>query len=230
MSAPRAVLMELEGVLVETYDARRTALLRALADDGISISALDYDDVAHGLPVRGAVRAAIASAEEHMDETGVELVALRAERYFAESAATGVMLTDGARDALAALHAVARLGLVTRAARREVEPVLDAADASFIFECIVTADDVPDRPKPDPASYLSAVGRLERRRAILPREAIALEDARSGIRSARGAGLRCLAVGSVPAFRALDADGYLPTLRGATLESLDAAGGGEGRG
>ena len=230
MSSPRAVLMELEGVIVETYEARRTALLRALADDGISITALDYDDVAHGLPVRGAVRAAIAVAEEHMDDTGLELVALRAERYFAEGMAAGVTLTDGAREGLTALHAVARLGLVTRAARREVEPVLEAADASFIFECIVTADDVPDHPKPDPASYLSAVGRLERRRAISPREAIALEDARAGIRSARGAGQRCVAVGSVPAFRALDADGYLPTLRGATLESLSAAGGGEGRG
>lgn len=230
MSAPRAVLMELEGVIVETYDARRTALLRALADDGISITALEYDDVAHGLPVRGAVRAAIAVAEEHMDDTGLELAALRAERYFAESMAAGVTLTDGAREGLAALHAVARLGLVTRAARREVEPVLEAADATFIFECIVTADDVPDHPKPDPASYLSAVGRLERRRAISVREAIALEDARAGIRSARGAGLRCVAVGSVPAFRALDADGYLPTLRGATLESLSAAGGGEGTG
>ncbi|NUQ20266.1 MAG: hypothetical protein HOQ09_04825, partial [Gemmatimonadaceae bacterium] len=82
MSSPRAVLMELEGVIVETYEARRTALLRALADDGISITALDYDDVAHGLPVRGAVRAAIAAAGEFMDDTGMELVALRAERYF----------------------------------------------------------------------------------------------------------------------------------------------------
>ena len=230
MSSPRAVLMELEGVIVETYEARRTALLRALADDGISITALDYDDVAHGLPVRGAVRAAIAAAGEFMDDTGMELVALRAERYFADLLAGGMMLTDGAREALAALHAVARLGLVTRAARREIEPMLDAAETSFLFECVVTADDVPDRPKPDPASYLSAVGRLERRRPISARETIALEDARAGIRSARGAGLRCVAVGSVPAFRALDADGYLPTLRGATLESLDAAGGGEGRG
>jgi hypothetical protein len=29
----------------------------------------------------------------------------------------------------------------------------------------------------------------------------------------------------MPAFRALDADGYLPTLRGVTLDSLDALGG-----
>ncbi|HEX2779637.1 MAG TPA: HAD hydrolase-like protein [Gemmatimonadaceae bacterium] len=226
MSVPRAVLMELEGVLLETREPRRQALLRALADDGIALNALDYDDVAHGLPVRGAVRAALAAVDEPMDATGAELLALRAERYFADSLATGILLTDGAREVLAGLHAVARLGLVTRAGRREVEPVLDAAEASFLFECIVTADDVPDHAKPDPASYLSAIGRLERRRPIAAQEAIALEDGRAGIRSAHGAGLRCLAVGDVPAFRALDADGYLPTLRGVTLEALDALSGG----
>jgi beta-phosphoglucomutase len=120
---------------------------------------------------------------------------------------------------------VTRLALVTRANRREVEPILDAADASFLFECIVTADDVGDSPKPAPAAYHSALRRLSRRRALTASDAIALEDGRAGIRAARGAGLRCLAVGNVPPFRALDADGYLPTLRGATLDSLDAVGG-----
>lgn len=225
MTSPRAVLLELEGVLVETHEVRRGALLRALAEEGITSDLVAYDDLAHGLPVRGAARALAAAAGEDVDEVAIELVALRAERHFAESLGSGIMLTEGARDALGALHGVTRLGLVTRANRREVEPILDAADASFLFECIVTADDVGDTPKPDPAAYHSAVRRLARRRAITAADAIALEDGRAGIRAARAAGLRCLAVGDVPPFRALDADGYLPTLRGATLDSLDAVGG-----
>ena len=225
MTTPRAVLLELEGVLVETHEARRDALLRALAEDGINPDLLCYDDVAHGLSVRGAARALVAAANEEVDDIAIELAALRAERHFAESIGTGMVLTDGARDALGNLHGVTRLGLVTRASRREVEPILDAADASFLFECIVTADDVGDAPKPDPAAYLSALRRLSRRRSVSAADAIALEDGRAGIRAARAAGLRCLAVGNVPPFRALDADGYLPTLRGATLDSLDAVGG-----
>jgi len=225
MTSPRAVLLELEGVLVETHEVRRAALLRALAEEGITTDLVAYDDVAHGLPVRGAVRALAAAAGEDLDEVAIELVALRAERHFAESLGTGIVLTEGARDALGALHGVTRLALVTRANRREVEPILDAADASFLFECIVTADDVGDTPKPDPAAYHAAIRRLARRRAMTAADAIALEDGRAGIRAARAAGLRCLAVGDVPPFRALDADGYLPTLRGATLDSLDAVGG-----
>lgn len=225
MTAPRAILLELEGVLVETHDARRDALLRALAEEGIGTGPVAYDDLAHGLPVRGAARALIAAAGEEIDEVAIELVALRAERHFAEAVGTGIVLTDGARDALGTLHGVTRLALVTRANRREVEPILDAADAGFLFECIVTADDVGDSPKPAPEAYHSALRRLSRRRALTAAGAIALEDGRAGIRAARAAGLRCLAVGNVPPFRALDADGYLPTLRGVTLDSLDAVGG-----
>jgi beta-phosphoglucomutase-like phosphatase (HAD superfamily) len=225
MTPPRAILLELEGVLVETHDARRGALVRALAEEGITVEPVAYDDLAHGLPVRGAARALVTAAGEEADEIAIELVALRAERHFAESVGTGIVLTDGARDALGALHGLTRLALVTRATRREAEPILDAADASFLFECIVTADDVGDSPKPDPAAYHSAIRRLSRRRAVTAADAIALEDGRAGIRAAHAAGLRCLAVGNVPPFRALDADGYLPTLRGATLDSLDAVGG-----
>jgi HAD superfamily hydrolase (TIGR01509 family) len=225
MSTPRAVLLEMEGVLVETRDVRRNALVRALAEEGIATDFVDYDDLAHGLPVRAAARALAAASGDDVDDVAIELVALRAERHFAESIGAGIVLADGARDALGELHGVARLGLVTRATRREVEPILEAADASFLFECIVTSDDVGDSPKPAPESYHAAIRRLARRRSMSPADAIALEDGRAGIRSARAAGLRCLAVGDVPPFRALDADGYLPTLRGATLDSLDAVGG-----
>ena len=225
MTAPRAVLLEMEGVLVETHDLRRAAMVRALAEEGIAVDLVAYDDLAHGLPVRAAARALAAVEDEAIDEIAIELVALRAERHFAQSIGAGIKLTDGARDALGALHGMARLGLVTRASRREVEPILEAADASFLFECIVTGDDVAGAAKPSPESYHSAIRRLARRRAVGAADVIALEDGRAGIRAARAAGLRCLAVGDVPPFRALDADGYLPTLRGATLDSLDAVGG-----
>ena len=220
MRLPSAVLLEVEGVIASTHAARRESLVRSLADDGVAIDARTYDDLCHGLPVRGAVHAALEASDVSMDETGVELVALRAERYFVERVSTGLTLAEGARDALERLHSRARLGVVTRAARREADIILAAADAGFLFESVVTADDTPGEPKPAPAPYRLALVRLCRRRPIASGDAVALEDGRAGIRAAHGAGLRCLAVGDVPAFRALDADGYLPSLRGATVEAL----------
>ena len=222
---PHAVLLELEGVVVRTHALRREALRSALAEDGLALSSATFDDVCHGMPVRAAVRACYAAEELATDETAVDLAVLRAEKAFAASLGAGATLVDGAMDGLASLHARARLGVVTRATRREAELMLSLAELAWLFELVITADDVPLAPKPSADPYARAMARLARRRPIDPRRVMALEDGRGGIRAARAAGLRCLAVGEVPAFRALDADGYLPSLRGVTLESLDVVGG-----
>jgi beta-phosphoglucomutase-like phosphatase (HAD superfamily) len=57
------------------------------------------------------------------------------------------------------------------------------------FDCIRTSDDV-QRIKPDPELYLSVLCGLE----VKADEAFALEDSPIGIRSAKGAGLYCIAV------------------------------------
>jgi beta-phosphoglucomutase-like phosphatase (HAD superfamily) len=227
MTAPRAILIELEGVLVETHALRRDALVRALDEMGASLSPVDFDDHCHGLPVRAAITAAITvrALEPTLDATDTDLAAVRAEANFMRSVGTGLTLVDGAREALAALRAGAALAIVTRASRRETDAMLAMSGMEFEFDCVICSDDVPGAEKPEPLAHQSALARLSRRRAMRARDAIALEDGRAGIVAARRAGVPCVAVGNMPAFRALDADGYLPTLRGVTLESLDALGG-----
>lgn len=224
-SVPQAVLLELEGVVVRTHALRGEALRSALAAEGVTLSAAAFDDVCHGMPLRAAVRASFASEEAPADETAIDLAVVRAEEAFVALLGSGATLVEGAAEGLAALHARGRLGVVTRATRREAALMLSLAELDWLFELVITSDDVPLSPKPSPGPYTRALARLARRRPIEPRRVMALEDGRDGIRSARAAGLRCLAVGEVPVFRALDADGYLPTLRGVTLESLDVVGG-----
>ena len=227
MTGLRSVLMELEGVLVETHALRRAALVQALDERGAMLSPADFDDHCHGLPVRLAIAAAISARalEPALDPTDADLAAVRAEAHFLSAIGTGVRLVEGARDALETLRPAAVLAIVTRASRREADAMLAMSGFQFHFDCIVTSDDVPAAEKPEPLAYQTALARLSRRRPVLARDAIALEDGRAGITSARRAGIRCVAVGAMPAFRALDADGYLPQLRGVTIEMLDTLGG-----
>ena len=227
MTPPRAVLIELEGVLVETHALRRDALLRALDDMGAALSPVDFDDHCHGLAVRAAIAAAITvrALEPTLDATDADLAAVRAETNFLRTVGTGLTLAEGAREALAALRSGAALAIVTRASRRETDAMLALSGMEYDFDCVISSDDVPGSEKPEPLAHQSALARLSRRRPLRRRDAIALEDGRAGIVAARRAGIPCVAVGKMPAFRALDADGYLPTLRGVTLESLDALGG-----
>jgi beta-phosphoglucomutase-like phosphatase (HAD superfamily) len=100
-----------------------------------------------------------------------------------------------------------------------VEFVLSLAGLAWAFECVVSADDVR-RAKPDPASHLAALARLARKRPVSAPNAVALEDSASGVRAARAAGVRCVAVGALPAYQAAAADAYVDSLDGQTLDSL----------
>ena len=223
-----AVLMEFDGVLADTAAARRDAMLTVLAEEGITLSHADHRDRCAGLPTPEAVRGALARCGVTLDETGVELLALRVDRAFTAHVSKGLMLADGAREAVERLAARARLGIVTRAGRRDVEFVLSLAQLDHLFACVIGAEDVYPA-KPSPAPYLAAMRRLERRRPV-PSDGVvvALEDSSHGIRSARGAGLRCIAVGDLPAHVAMEAEAVIPAITRldiAAIEHLVARGG-----
>lgn len=86
------------------------------------------------------------------------------------------------------------------------------------FDVIVSADDVK-HTKPDPEPFLAALAKL----AVKPEEAIVVENATLGIRSAKAAGLRVIAVAStLPPEKLRDADHVIEKVADAwpILESL----------
>lgn len=216
-----AVLVEFDGVLADTRAARRRALLDTLAEDGLAIGESEYRDRCAAMPVRASVRAAYAARHVPVDETAVELAAARAERRFSAAVQSGLSLTSGARAFVEAAQTRTRLGIVSRAARDDIEATLSLAQLEHAFEFII-ADDDAYAPKPSPASYQGALDRLKRRRPVTARNVIALEDGATGIHAAIGAGLRCAVVGALPVHIAVDADGMIPSLIGQTVASLDA--------
>ncbi|HVZ78161.1 MAG TPA: HAD family phosphatase [Gemmatimonadaceae bacterium] len=215
-----ALLLELEGVMVETRVARLDAVARALADDGIVFPRELLADDVLGMAPADAIARAASAAQAAFDPTGIDLAAMRAERYFAERIGKGVTLRAGIRELLDAAYGRTRLAIVSRARRSTVEYVLGLSGASHVFSAIVCADDVLEQ-KPAGDGYERALQRLHSRRPLARERALALEDSRAGIRAAHAAGIRCLAVGDLPADHAMEADGMLPDLRGAGADALD---------
>ena len=213
-----AVLFELEGVLVDTAASRREALRRSLAQDGVRLTDEDFAACCTGLSVRDAVAVASHRAGARLDDTALDLAALRAERHFAALSGGGLSLVPGARELVEALAASTRLGVVTRLSRGDAERVLRLAELEYAVEVVVSAEDAV--PKPHPAPYALALSRLARRRPVSPDAVLALEDGPAGIAAATAAALRCVAVGPLPAHQAMRAAGSLPTLAGVTPERL----------
>lgn len=209
-----AMLLEWEGVLVDTRAARRDALRRALEAEGVAHRLADDDEQLRGLGVTGAAHAVL----RHMgssDEVLAGLLSLRAARGFADRIAGGIVLLPGAAAFIAHAQARTRIAIVTRASRAETELVLRMAGLEDAITTIVTSDEDPDAPSC--AGYRLALTALSRVRPVEPSQAVALVDATPGIRAARDAGLRVIAVGAPP-HQAIDADAAVDSLVGLRLD------------
>ncbi len=212
------VLLEFEGVLVETAEARRAALGDALAVEGLALTA-ELLDAGAGHPTEEAVRRIRRAAGAPDDETAVELGRLRAERAFAARAGKGLPLTRDARPSLERLAAHCRLSLVTRAARREVEFLLGLAGLEGIFRPIIAVEDVSPA-KPARAPWLAALARVGQLFPGQQLRALAVEDHAVGLRAARAAGIASVGVGPIPVHEAIEGDAWVESLVDLTPERV----------
>lgn len=215
----QVVFLEFEGVLADTTPHRMAALRDALLPDGLALDDETWVEHCHGLSVEDSVRAARRALGAPDDPVAAEVTRLRAERGFMERIGRGLLMQPGGLALVQALRSQARLALVTRAARRDVDFVLTLAGLADTFTCIVTADDKGDG-KPSPAPYLLALEKLSRTAPVTAAETLAFEDSRPGIRSARAAGIRTVAVGSLPVHHAMEADAYFATLAGLSFDEM----------
>ncbi len=217
-----ALLLEWEGVLADTGDARRETLLRALADEGVLFDSSTYDTACASLDVAAASRTALARAGVS-DGVLADLVATRASRAFVERVAHGLVLAPGAAAFVRAAAAGARIAIVTRAMRAETDAVLRMAELEPMISSVVCADDAPGLPHV-PVLFDEALAHLGRRRAVRRNRTVAMVDAAPAIRAARSAELRIIAVGA-PAHVAIEADAAVEGVDGLTLPQVAALAG-----
>jgi HAD superfamily hydrolase (TIGR01509 family) len=103
-------------------------------------------------------------------------------------------LIDGAADAVRRLAGRWPLGLASSSNRPLIDLALERSGLAPLFRATVSSEEVP-RGKPSPDVYVEAARRL----GVAPERIAAVEDSHSGIRSARAAGMRVIAVPN-PAF------------------------------
>lgn len=215
------VLLEFDGIVADT-DARRREVVREVChDEGLAVTDLDYDDVCAGLSAGEGARAIVAIRRPALDDTALDLLALRAERAYAAALAKGIVLVEGVRAAIERIAGDLRVGIVTRLRRADVQSFLDMAALGGAVTLLLGAEDAYPH-KPSPAPYRKAIERLRRLPGSEGRGIIALESSLSGIRAARAAGAPCVAVGNLPAHVAIEADALVPMLAGHDARSLAA--------
>jgi HAD superfamily hydrolase (TIGR01509 family) len=183
--APRAVVFDLDGVIVSTeevWDRVREDLTRERGGRWLpeahttmmGMSTREWTTYMHedlGVPM---------APEEIAAEVERRLIA----RYEAD-----LPLLPGAAEAVRALAAELPLGLASSSTPGLIAAVLRIAGLTECFRATVSSQSVA-RGKPAPDVYLRALELL----GVAPGDAVAIEDSGAGIRSAAAAGMRVLAI------------------------------------
>jgi len=98
-------------------------------------------------------------------------------------------LVPGAVDAVRRLAARWPLGVASSSNRELIDLVLELSGLAQFFRVTLSSEEVP-RGKPAPDVYLEATRRL----GVPPERCAAVEDSRNGIRAAKAAGMRVVAI------------------------------------
>lgn len=183
----RAVIFDVDGVLVQSMEKHHEAYLKAFEDIGVVIRREEV--------FANEGRRSREVIETLANDRGLELGAAQLDEMNRRKQETffgfgPLPLYPGVPDLVARLKDAGLLvAAVTGTNRKNVDNHLGALTGRF--DAIVTADDVK-RTKPHPEPYLAALAKLD----VEPEEAIVVENATLGIRSAKAAGLRVVAVTS----------------------------------
>lgn len=176
----------MDGVITNTMPDHFRAWKIIFKQEGIRVS--------HGDVYKREGQRGIHSVKEIFKENHLPLnkkkateILIRKEELFKKI--VKVRFIPGARRFLKFLHRNGfKLALVTGTARHEVKKILPR-DIYNLFDAVVTGSDVL-LGKPHPEPFLKSVKKL----GIKASAAVVIENAPYGIRSAKAAGLKCLAV------------------------------------
>ena len=184
MSA-RALLVDMDGTLVDTANANFTAYRDALAEVGVAVDRARFDTVALGRNWRQFLPTLL---DEAGSTAAPAAVAQRKQAIYPSK----LSLTE-VNQPLVALIAAGRPGwktaLVTTAAAASANAVLDTHGLRALFDLIVTGSDVQAH-KPDPEAYVLAAEQLN----VAPADCLVIEDSDIGVAAADAFGARCLRV------------------------------------
>jgi len=179
----RVVLFDLDGTLVDSSHAHEEAFLWTLR--GAS------PELARSFEYRRYRGQTTAHVLRSLGLEDPALVVAKQQHYRDALTRGAVTAFHGAHEILAMLKRQGRrLAVVTGGSRRSTEAVLAATGLATHFETVVSGDDVA-RGKPSPDGYLAGLSFF----CSGPGDAFAVEDAASGIASAKAAGLVVVGVG-----------------------------------
>jgi len=191
MTKIKAVLFDMDGVLIDAKDWHYQALNQALDIFGMEISRYDHLVTYDGLPTkmklemltleRGLPRALHGFINDMKQEFTFQLAYSKCKPIFTHQYALSRLKSMGFR-----------MASCSNSIRKTMEILFERSALADYFEFYLSNQDVKE-PKPNPEIYLSAI----RKMGLAPRECLILEDNEHGINAAKLSGAHLLIINDV---------------------------------
>jgi beta-phosphoglucomutase-like phosphatase (HAD superfamily) len=191
MTKIKAIIFDMDGVLINAKDWHYEALNRALDLFGMEISRYDHLVSYDGLPTRKKLQ--MLSLERGLPEALHEFINEMKQVYTMEIVFGKCKPVFSHQYALSRLKADGYpLGLCSNSIRQSIEMMLVKADLLQYLDFTLSNEDV-EKPKPSPEIYTKAINKLK----LQPDECLVVEDNPNGIKAAQDAGAHLLCVSDV---------------------------------
>ncbi len=187
----KAVLFDMDGVLIDAKDWHYEALNKALGLFGIEISRYDHLATFDGLPTK--VKLQMLSKRYYLPEElhsfinslkqdyTVEIVSQRCHPMFHHEYALSRLRREGYQ-----------IAVCSNSVRKSIELMMERSQLMPYIDLIVSNEDVA-KAKPDPEMYETAI----RKFGLEPLECLVVEDNPNGIQAGRASGASVLEVATV---------------------------------
>lgn len=184
----KAVLFDMDGVLIDARDWHYEALNQALSPFGLEIDRDAHLASFDGLPTRAKLdmlsksralpRGLHSFVNKMKQKYTVDMVQQRCHPVFQHQYTLSQLKAAGYR-----------LAVCSNSIRQSLELMMQRAGLDRFLDLMVSNEDV-SKPKPDPEMYLSAMAKLN----LSPQECMIVEDNEHGVRAAKASGAHVLVV------------------------------------
>ncbi len=186
MMQARAVLIDLDGTMLDTVLDLHAAANRMLRDSGRDEASIETIRTYVGRGIPALVKRCMAGRLDAADDPGpVPEDALASfRRHYADTNGREAKVYPGVIDGLEAFKAKGlRLACITNKAEAFTRPLLQRAGLAGYFDVVVSGDTLP-RAKPDPMPLIWVCGHFD----LKPRDMLMIGDSRNDFLAARAAG------------------------------------------